>query len=286
MVWTEFIMTDNDTRAGEGNKEAGSLSEILRLQAVALARMSERIAGQQEPEPHPVPAPRPPRTERRHSSDDQLPVLASDANLTEEALPVLNTFKKFLEAERRRARRRVLWASLALGSAFLVILGTLAWVGRDRLAELSRALGAADSEARASRMATESELRKVSQSAASLKQDLWRTVSSSQSLLSSNLDTKLSGREADVEQLKEKLSALEIENAMLIGRLKELADTTSRLQESYDALSARGDTARAAAGQTTNASAMGDTSGLRNLPLLIETPGYGRPVNLRVPLAP
>ncbi len=279
-------MTNDQNRAGDSGKDSGGLSEILRLQAVALARMSERLAGQQEPESPALPVPRAAPHDTRPRHEDQFPVLASDAALSDESLPVLNTFKKFLEAERRRARRRVIWISLAFGAGMVVIMGALAWLGRERIAELRQAIGTASAQANESRLKTDAEIKKVSESAITLKQDLWRTVLSSHSMLSSNLNTKWVGREAEVDQLKEKLSALEIENAMLVGRLKELADTTMRLQESYETWIEKSASVEPAGQVQTGVVSGASPTEAKNLPLLINAPGYGRAVNLRLPSTP
>jgi hypothetical protein len=275
---------DENKTAGDDNKGPTSLSEVLRLQAVALARMSERMSNRQQgPETQPVPVPQRPRQE------DQFPVLARDAALSEDSLPVLNTFRKFLEAERQRARRRVIWVSVLLGAGFMIVVGVVAWAGRERIAELKAEIMSASSRAADARLKADLELNRIAESAAaaasSLKLDLRRNVISSHSILSSNLNTKLLGRDAELEQVKEKLLSMEIENAMLMSQLKELAETSRQLQENY-----------AAWIQSTPASnppepvevepATGTTTEAKNLPLMIRSPGQGRSVQLRVPMAP
>lgn len=288
-------MTDDKIKAEDGGKGAGSLSEILRLQAVALARMSERMTAHQTGDPG-APSPVPEQRVADERREAHLPVLASDAALSDESLPVLNTFKKFLEAERRRARRRVVWVSLSLALGFAVALVLLVRVGRERIGDLRRDIGLANTQLKDARTEaneelrrlstqTETQIRRVAESSASQNQDIWRNVVSAQSLLSSNLSSRLGGRDAELDQLREKVSALEIENAMLAGKLKELTDTTSELQENYAALMAREAAVRppSKAIQETVPETSVDS---RNLPLLINSPGYGRPVQLRVPLAP
>ncbi len=276
-------MMDDNRTSGDGNRGSTGLSEVLRLQAVALARMSERMSQQQGSEPAPLPVPRP---ERR---DENLPMLARDATLSEESLPVLNTFRKFLEAERRRARRRVIWVSVAFGAAFMAVVGVVAWAGRERIAALKDEMIAANARTEDSRRKAEADIRKVAESAtetaSSLKMDLRRNVLSSHSILSSNLNTRLMGRDGEVEQLKEKLSSLEIENAMLSSQLKELADTSKQLQENYEAW-IQSASAREPAEQPLAGPATGTVAEATTLPLLISSPGHGRAVKLRVPMAP
>jgi hypothetical protein len=275
-------MTDENRNSGDEIKDSTSLSEVLRLQAVALARMSERMASQQGSEQHSMPAPHQPRQE------SHLPALAGDPVLSEESLPVLNTFRKFLEAERRRARRRVIWVSVVLGIGFIGVVGVVAWLGRERIAGLKNDLIAASVQADSERRKTEADLRKVAESASAtavaLKQDLRRNVLSSHSILSSNLNTKLVGRESEMEQLKEKLSSLEIENAMLASQLKELADTSRQLQENYQAWIQAASAQELA--EPVEAIPTGTVEEAKTLPLVIPSAGPGRAVRLRVPMSP
>ncbi len=279
-------MMDENKMAGDENKSPTSLSEVLRLQAVALARMSERMSNrQQAADPQPASAPVPPRPWQ----EDQFPVLARDAALSEDSLPVLNTFRKFLEAERRRARRRVIWVSILLGTGFMIAVGAVAWVGRERIAELKVEIMSANRRVADARRLAEAELDKVAESAAaaasSLRLDLRRNVVSSHTLLSSNLNTRLLGRDAELDQVKEKLLAMEIENAMLMSQLKELADTSRQLQENYAAWIQ----STPEAGPIEPSDSRASTATVveaKNLPLMIRSPGQGRAVQMRVPMAP
>ena len=99
----------SDTPNDEGKRsEIGNLTEILRLQAETLARMTSRMGAGVPPDP---PAARLPQGARFADDDEDddatgnsaLPVLARDPSVSGESLPVLNTFRKFLADERRRA---------------------------------------------------------------------------------------------------------------------------------------------------------------------------------------
>jgi hypothetical protein len=158
------------------------------------------------------------------------------------------------------------------------VLAVVVWVGRERIKQLSHALGTAQQEMEESKRQTESDLARVNRSAvaqaATVQQDLRRGLLVSHQVLASNMTVQLENRDVEVDRLKEKLSALEIENAMLVGQLKELAETTRQLQES---LVAAPESAPAPVEPVvTN----------RPPPMLINSPGYGRPVQLRIPLVP
>lgn len=107
---------------------------------------------------------------------------------------------------------------------------------------------------------------------------------SSHSILSSNLNTKLMGRDAELELMQEKLSALEIENALMSSRLNELAETCRQLQENYSAWiqSQPAETVPVAPTREEPAPAAGTSS----MPLSVPSGSIGRPVRLRVPMAP
>jgi predicted nuclease with TOPRIM domain len=87
-----------------------------------------------------------------------------------------------------------------------------------------------------------------------------------------------------MEQLKEKLSSLEIENAMLASQLKELADTSRQLQENYQAWIQAASAQELA--EPVEAIPTGTVEEAKTLPLVIPSAGPGRAVRLRVPMSP
>ena len=264
-------MTNETHKPDDGSPSHESLSEVLRLQAMALARMSERMSDQPHAARAALPAPR---------QTGNLPMLADDPSLSDESLPVLNTFRRFLDVERRRARRRAIWVSLAFGVAFMIVLGGIAWAGRDRIRELRAEIIAANSRLDETKQKTDVEIARAQAAASSLKQDLRKGLWTSHSMLSSNMTTQLEGRDAEFEQLKDKLSAMEIENAMLVGKLKDLADATKQLQDDYAAVVTSAPVSQPV---ETNEAVVESP---KALPLMINSPGYGRPMQLRVPSNP
>ncbi len=213
-------MTES-THKPDGESTASDLNEVLRLQAVALARMSERMNTPQSGSVKSLPP-----IQERHGS--HLPVLASDMALSEDSMPVLNAFREYLDQERRRARARILWLSLLFASLFAGTVAVLLWMDRERVQEMRADLGTANKMMEASRENANAEIKKLSETAnrsvEALKQDLSSSMSMAQLEMGSNLNARLQNRDAELELLKEKLSALEIENAVLLGRLREEAD--------------------------------------------------------------
>ncbi len=273
---------------------SGDLNEVLRLQAAALARMSERMDSHRMAAAKPV-APAP----ERHGM--HLPVLAADAALTEDSLPVLNAFREFLEQERRRARARILWTSLAFALVFGVTLVAALWLGRERIRELRNDLGATTRRVDDTLQNANAEMRRVSEAAgrtvSTLKQDIHSTMSQAQSAIASNVTVEMKSRDAQIDLLKEKLSSLEIENAVLVGRLREAErEAEARAQAMREPQEEQEPVVEEEEPSAPDAGAMEAVTPVAELavpeaagdpPIVIQTPAYNRPVRLKVPsLAP
>lgn len=223
-------MTDETQKTGGDNRGMDNLTEVLRLQAEALARISERMAGMPGPGSSgggPLVA-LPPRHEPR--GDHGLPVLAEDPMLSDESLPVLNAFRKFIDAERRRARIRLIWASIAFVILLAGVLASVIVVGRAKSRELKADIQAAREQTDQVRVSADTELKKVSEVAGNLKTDLNRGLQAAQS----NVVSQMGTRDAEIEKLKDTISSLEIDNAMLVGKLKDVGDRTEKLTTSYE----------------------------------------------------
>ena len=278
MVSAEMTMTE-ETHKPDGDSTTGDLNEILRLQAVALARMSERINAQYT---SPVKA-LPPLQER---SGLHMPILTSDAALSEDSMPVLNAFREFLDQERRRTRARILWISLLFAVLFAASVAAILWLGRERLQELRADIGVANRKVDASRERASDEIKKISETATRSVTAMKRDMSMAQSAIVSNLNDKLQNRDVETELLKEKLSNLEIENAMLIGRMRDSADRAEARQATEEAADADGaemldpmdDNIGVVTDETNDVVQSKDMA-----PIVIQTPSYNRPVRLKVP---
>ncbi len=280
------------THRPDDEPAAPDLNEVLRLQAVALARMSERMNTHASGAARPLP----PIQDRAGS---HLPVLASDMALSEDSMPVLNAFREFLDQERRRTRARILWISLLLVLLFSVSAAVLVWMGRERIQELRADIGTANQKVEASRVSADAEIKKMSESAkqsvTALKHDLNSSLTQAQSTMASNLTSKLQRSDAELDLLKDKLSSLEIENAVLVGRLHEALERAEALQlermnvETAAEMAAMTDEDQTKAGGAaseeempavveTNAAAVSGQD-----PIVIQSPSYNRAFRLKVP---
>jgi hypothetical protein len=291
MVPAEMTMTEEHKPDDEPT--APDLNEVLRLQAVALARMSERMNMHQSGAARPLP----PVQDRTGSC---LPMLASDVALSEDSMPVLSAFREFLDQERRRTRARILWISLLFVVLFSASAAVLVWMGREHIQELRADIGTANRKVEASRERADAEIRKISeranQSATVLKRDLNSSMTQAQSVLASNLNTKLQRSDAEMDLLKDKLSALEIENAVLVGRLREALERAEALQleemhaeteAEMDALAVE-DQAKAGTVATEEeipaVVEMMPASDSDRDPIVIQSPSYNRAFRLKVPV--
>lgn len=285
-------MTDDKNNPGSEQRGVDGLTEVLRLQAEALSRISERMAGSQgfpgalpPAEPHrPIEPPRDP---------GHLPVLAVDPALNEESLPVLNSFKKFLDQERQRARKRMLWVLLGFTLVFSGVLAVIVWMNSERARSLKDDIGRTQAQAERSRQEASQELHRLSekstmlatQNVATMRRDLTRNILWAHSVISSNLSSELSDRDSTVERLKEKVSSLEIENAMLSRQMGELDLRLKTLEDNVKegaeqaALEARIRQQESTATVTNKAQpAPGKTT-----PVLINSAKFGRSFQLRMP---
>ncbi len=283
-------MTEQNQHTDGGTSP--DLNEVLRLQAVALARMSERMDAHRTPGPKPLPSP---PVER--PAGGNLPVLASDAALTEDSLPVLNAFRDFLEQERRRTRARILWVSLSFAVVFGVAAAVVIWMGRERLLELRSDLGSTTRKVDQSLQDANAEMRKVSEAAGrtvtTIQRDVNATLHKTQSTIASNVAVEMQSRDAELGLLKEKLAALEIENAVLIGRLREAdraaAEAAEPVQDSEPEIVPDGEESCGKPDQAAAGTSVREETGLAmpppdgGAPILIQTPAYNRPVRLKVP---
>lgn len=223
-------MSEEVPKTTTDGKGVDNLTEVLRLQAEALARISERMAGMPPHGPTAPLAALPPRLDAGGHADN-LPVLAGDPTLSEESLPVLNAFRKFIDSERRRARIRLIWACVAFAVILAAVLGGILAIGRSRADQLRDEIASARQQADVVRSTADAGLRKAADAAILLKRDIDRGLRATQS----NMVNQIVTRDGEIERLKETISSLEIENAMLTGKLKDIAERTEQLQGAYQA---------------------------------------------------
>lgn len=235
-------MTDEKQNPESDHRGVDGLTEVLRLQAEALSRISERMAGMRGSFQGSAPLNPPPVTPGVDSGRGaNLPALASDPSLNEDSLPVLNSFKKFLDHERQRARKRVLWALLGFTVAFSGVLAVIVWMNSEHVTALKTDILREQVAAEKSRKQASAEIRKVSENAAlsatqnatTMRKDITRNILWAHSVISSNLSSELSGRDSEIDQLKEKVSGLEIENTMLTKQLNELGRRLKAVEDDY-----------------------------------------------------
>lgn len=226
-------MSDDTQKTQTDTRGMDNLTEVLRLQAETLARISERMAGLQSPAPRggglPPPMALPPR--RDAGGEHGLPALAEDPSLSEESLPVLNAFRKFIEAERHKARVRLVWAALAFVVLLAAVLAAVLYLGRAKAEDLQSAIRATRQQAAEARASAEAEAKKMADTTALLKSDINRGLVAAHS----NVVNQMGTRDAEIDKLRETISNLEMDNAELVGKLKAVIDRTEQLQAAYEA---------------------------------------------------
>lgn len=297
MVPTKVIMTDEKQNSESDHRNVDGLTEVLRLQAEALSRISERMSGMRGVSSGTAPQPPPPSAAPgpEAAPGSHLPVLAGDPALDEDSLPVLNSFKKFLDQERRRARKRILWVLMGFTVAFSGVLVLIVWLNGERVNALKTDILQEKAVAEKTRQEASAEIRKVAEGAAmsatqnatAMRKDITRNILWAHSVISSNLSSELSGRDGEIDQLRTKVDALEIENTMLTKQINELSRRMKAIESDYRDFLERPaqesqlrDLEAAAAAELTNPPSASVRSGA---PLTINSARFGRVMQLQVP---
>jgi hypothetical protein len=281
-------MTENKDGLDSEHRGVEGLTEVLRLQAEALSRISERMSGMGSAG---VKFPPPPSGKAPRQDSMNLPALAGDPALSEESLPVLNSFKQFLDQERRRGRKRFIWGVLGLVVVFACVLAVLVKLNSERVRSLTADLEKTSTRIERSQLSTEAELKKVSNQAAqtaaknvaTVRSDITRNILWAHSTLASNMNTELTDRDSQIERLKEKVSTLEVDNTMLTRQVAELIQRVQIIETDYldniDRPSLALPAPEAVGRPVSNAiPATGRTA-----PLTINSARYGRPLQMQVP---
>ncbi len=263
----------NGEPAPESGGDLDALARVIRRHAEELARISGRMSGTAQEEAAvlmPVDD-KPPRRAaappvlRRDAGG--LPSLADDPALSAESLPVLNAFRQFVEAERRRARTRMVW--MGVGFA-LLLAGVLAgaWLGLRRYQAAMRGeISLVRGETAQRIEQAETALRQVTEAAEGMNHKLDGALSSTRA----DIESQINEKDTELKELREALVALQIEQALLQGAVSAMP---------------REEAGTFPAPETPREDAPDETLPLRELPLVIRPGGAGRPVQFRLPLGP
>jgi hypothetical protein len=192
--------------------------------------------------------------------ESALPVLASDPSLSADSLPVLDAFRQFLDEERRRTRRRMIRLMVIGGGVVLAAVGVLAWAFTRSLGETRRNLQA--TQVTASQIAADHAQRvgQVSQTTSNLERRLiaerqkvqsvavaatnlhkiFEVESARQAQTRTVLESTIREQQDEIQLLREMLTTLEIDNALLMGSVRELqGEGDEREEEETEAVSFR-----------------------------------------------
>jgi len=286
-------MTDNINSSGSDKRGVEGLTEILRLQAEALSRISERMAGMNQAAGK---MPLPSLGKQRPGDGMNLPVLAGDPSLNEESLPVLNSFKQFLEQERRRGRKRFVWGLLGITVAFSCVLAVIVKMNIDRAHALKADIQQTSTRLDRSQQVTDDELKKVAdkaaqsaqtmaKNAATIRSDITRNILWAHSVLASNMTTEFTDRDSEIMRLKDKVSTLEVDNTMLTRQVAELVQRVQIIETDYFDNNNRlqVNSQNPDSNEVGRAISNAIPANGRSAPLTINSPRFGRPMQMRVP---
>jgi hypothetical protein len=163
---------------------------------------------------------------RRHAHRERGVVLFADQSgsiiragdeALEEDLPVLNAFRQFLDAERRRARRQL----ITMITVFTVVLAGLAgggaWFLRHTLERMETGIAADKIRQQEERLVTVSNLQTVAKAAVSLRKDVLDTRTAT-----SALQDKVKDSFSELDRLLDTITTLELQNATLQRSVRKL----------------------------------------------------------------
>jgi hypothetical protein len=144
-------------------------------------------------------------------------IRSGDEELDEDSLPVLNAFRQFLEAERRRAKRQM----LLLIAGFTVVLAVLAggggWYVWTTLRRVETGLESDKVRSEEDRLAVISNLQNVARAAVTLKKDVLDTRKTS-----AILQDRVVEQSGELTRLLDTITTLEIQNSKLQRSMKKL----------------------------------------------------------------
>jgi len=233
-------MNESDHAGDKAASDLTNLSDVIRRHAEELARLSGRLAYDASQPPPGVAMPPPVQTPvftPRGDKGANLPARAGDPSLAGDSLPVLTAFREFLEQERLRTRRRMMrvgYLTLA-GAMILVAIGLL--VGHWDVSQTRIKLEAA-------RRASDAKLSKYGDRAVKVERALareWQDLRAAAGATSNHLNRmiisekkamlvnqsaiveRLLEQTAELEKMREAITALEIEKASLAGNLSTMA---------------------------------------------------------------
>lgn len=146
-------------------------------------------------------------------------IRAGDEALEEDDLPVLNAFRQFLEAERKRARRQLVRLMVLFSIAVLAALAGGVYVVRDWMRQVARGVENEKSRTESIRSESFSNIQTVARAAVTLKRDVMEGAKKSAAV-----EADLERQRAELARLMDTIVTLEIENAMLQRSVRKIED--------------------------------------------------------------
>ncbi len=144
-------------------------------------------------------------------------IRSGDEALDEDSLPVLNAFRQFLDAERRRAKRQM----LLLIAGFVVVLASLAggggWYIWHVLRRVETGMESDKVRSEEDRLVVISNLQNVARAAVTLKKDVLDTRKTS-----AVLQDQVAEQSGELSKLLDTITTLEIQNSKLQRSMRKL----------------------------------------------------------------
>ena len=193
-----------------------------------------------EPAPHPIP---PEASGAYGETALDLRSSAALAEAGEGSLPVLDAFRDFLEAERRRAHRRMVALSVTFSVLFLLLLAVGGIGGRYYYNRMNRNYTQVRNELTetAERLSLETDgiMSRVNGEAVRLRDDLARRQSVLEGSLHSNIAIRAETYDVKLGSVREVVAMLETENSLLRKELQLIQSDLPSISNEVTAVLAR-----------------------------------------------
>jgi hypothetical protein len=156
-------------------------------------------------------------------------IIRAGEDTDEESMPVLNAFRQFLEAERRRSRRQMITLVCVFSVLVAALLGSGGWYLKSRLASLESGIESDKIRSQEDLLASVSNIQSVARTAVSLKKDVIDTRK-----ISAVLNEKVAEQSGELSKLIDTITTLEIQNSLLQGSVRKIGEGRQRPDPALD----------------------------------------------------
>lgn len=216
--------------------------------------------------------------------------IADIGDVSAESLPVLKAFQEFIETERRHARRQVMVVTTFFLMLFVLVTGAGAFFGYVFFSQMNTDMAILRSELASANTRVRKDTADMISTLAERTDSLPNSsdmIKNASLEISNTFSTALSARQAEMDQIRSALKAVQLQNNELRTMFTDLAlpdpsVSTSKTMADSGILPTSGETAQIA---TSKASNLQENESPHPLEIAILAPGANEPVKWRIPIS-